>query len=385
MTVAASVLAVSLCAHAQNPVPPGAHVEKVAGGFQFVEGPLWKDGVGLLFSDINGNTIYRWSANSGTKVYLTPTGNSNGLTFDRQGRLLFAQQGGRKVVRQEFDSSWTVLAATFRGKKLNSPNDLVVKSDGSIFFTDPPYGIQPSQQEVPFNGIYRINPAGDLQVLDSTLSRPNGIAFSPDESKLYVNDTEVRTIYVWDVVADSLIVNKRQFALMKSSSGGADGMKVDSAGNVFSAGPGGIWVFSPAGTVLDTILVPGQTTNCGWGEKDRKTLYITAGTSVYRIRTGLTSVPGTGALPEKGFWLGANYPNPFNPSTTIVYSVRVPGQATLEVFDVLGRRAASLFDGAASPGVHSTTWDAAGFASGVYIARISSGGLLATRKMLLAR
>jgi len=122
-------------------------------------------------------------------------------------------------VRQEFDSSWTVLAATFRGKKLNSPNDLVVKSDGSIFFTDPPYGIQPSQQEVPFNGIYRINTAGDLQVLDSTLSRPNGIAFSPDESKLYVNDTEVRTIYVWDVVADSLIVNKRQFALMNRAAG----------------------------------------------------------------------------------------------------------------------------------------------------------------------
>jgi gluconolactonase len=306
-------------------------------------------------------------ADSAAKVFLTPTGNSNGLTFDKEGRLLMALQGGRKVVRLDSGNTLTVLAATYQGKKLNSPNDIVVKSDGSIFFTDPPYGIQPSQQELSFSGIYRMSPSGDLQVLDTTQAYPNGIAFSPDESLLYVSDTGTHKIYVWDVVADTAIARKRTLATMK---GGADGMKVDSAGNIFSAGPGGIWVFSPAGAVLDTILVPETTTNCAWGDADRRTLYITAGGSVYRIRTVLTSAPVSPGVPEKGYRLGVNYPNPFNPVTTIEYALAATGFVELKVFDLLGREVATLVDGVQQGGDHRVRFDATGLASGVYLCRL---------------
>jgi len=300
------------------PLPLSGQVQKVADGFLFVEGPVWKDGVGLLFSDINGNTIYRWSQDSGVVAYVKPSGNSNGLALDLQGRLLAAQHGNRRVVRIEITGSQTPLAASYQGKRLNSPNDLTVRSDGSIWFTDPPYGISQSQEELGFYGIYRISTSGEVQLLDKSLRRPNGIALSPDERRLYVNDSEARIIYVWDVVADSTVANKRVFASM-APVGYADGMKVDGAGNLYSAGPLGIWVFAPDGRVVDTILVPGQTTNCNWGDNDRKTLYITSGTAVYRIRPGVTSTedPGQGSSLRPGLMPLECFPNPFNPTTTI--------------------------------------------------------------------
>jgi gluconolactonase len=162
------------------PLPLSGQVQKVADGFLFVEGPVWKDGVGLLFSDINGNTIYRWSQDSGVVAYVKPSGNSNGLALDLQGRLLAAQHGNRRVVRIEITGSQTPLASLYQGKRLNSPNDLTVKSDGSIWFTDPPYGISQIQEELGFYGIYRISTSGEVQLLDKSLRRPNGIALSPD-------------------------------------------------------------------------------------------------------------------------------------------------------------------------------------------------------------
>ena len=153
---------------AQSPVPPSAKLERIASGFQFVEGPVWNDSLGLLFSDIPANTVYRWTPDSGARVYLRPSSNSNGLTFDLQGRLLLAQTGTRRVARLEPNGTQTSLASTYLGKKLNSPNDLVVKSDGSIFFTDPPFNIPAGQaQELSFSGVFRISPSGNLQLLDS--------------------------------------------------------------------------------------------------------------------------------------------------------------------------------------------------------------------------
>jgi gluconolactonase len=366
--------------------PLTGQVEKVAEGFLFVEGPLWKDGAGLLFSDINGNTIYRWSPDSGVAVYLRPSGGSNGLAFDHQGRLLAALQGNRQVIRIEPSGTQTVLASLYQGKRLNSPNDLAVKSDGSIWFTDPPYGISSSQEELHFHGVFRISPSGDLQLVDKTLTRPNGIAFSPDERKLYVSDAEVRVISVWDVVSDSTLTNKRPFASI-TPVGYADGMKVDAAGNLFSTGPLGIWVFAPDGRILDTILVPGQTTNCNWGDNDRKTLYITSGGGVYRTRPAITGIqdPQEGSRVESGFSLIGNFPNPFNPSTTIRYRLPCNSEVQLTVYNSQGQEVAYLVKGYREAGYHDVRFDSSGLASGVYLYRLRAGNFVQTRQLLFLK
>ena len=244
----------------QTPNRSSIQVDKIAEGFQFVEGPVWKDD-GLLFSDIPANTIYRWTPDSGVTVFLSPSGNSNGLALDLEGRLLLAQHGKRQLARLEPLGTETALATHYVGKRLNSPNDIAVKSDGSIFFTDPPYGISGNQEELGFYGNFSLSSSGSLRLLDQSLNRPNGITFSPNEDKLFVGDSKARVIYVWDVLSDTLIANKRRFASMNAA-GYTDGMKVDAEGHLFATGPFGVWVYDPDGTVLDTIMVPGQTSNC---------------------------------------------------------------------------------------------------------------------------
>lgn len=268
----------------QSLVEPGSTVEKISGDLEFLEGPVWKDGVRLLFSDIPANTVYRWTRENGVQSFLKPSHNSNGLALDNQGRLLLTQTGARQLARLEPDGTFKPLVSTFKGKKFSSPNDLAVKSDGAIFFTDPPFNIPKGQQkELSFSGIYRISPTGALSVLDSSLAWPNGICFSPDESKLYVNESPDRIIYVWDVVNDSVLANKRVFATIEPK-GYADGMKIDREGNLFCTAPGGVWVFSRAGKFLEMISVPGSPTNCNWGDTDRKTLFVTTSKAVYRVR-----------------------------------------------------------------------------------------------------
>jgi gluconolactonase len=356
---------------AQSPVPHNATVEMIASGFQFVEGPVWKDGVGLLFSDIPANKVYQWAPGAGVSVFRSPSGNSNGLTFDAQGRLVMTQTGNRRIARIESTGLETVLAATYTGKKLNSPNDVVVKSDGSIFFTDPPFNIPAGQKaELGFSGIYRISPYGSLQLLDASLNEPNGICFSPDETRLYVNNSSERVIYVWDVVNDSTIANKRRFAAMNPV-GYADGMKTDASGNVFCSGPLGVWVFSPVGVVLDTIPVPGQTSNCNWGDASRKTLYITSGTAVYRIRLTTTGVEDNVPREDQLNELRGNYPNPFNPTTTIQYQLASVGHIVLRVYDTRGRLMSTLVDGVNGAGLHSLMWNATGYPSGVYLLQLT--------------
>jgi len=277
--------------------PPDTKIEKVVGGFQFTEGPVWDAAKGvLLFSDIPANKIYCWSEKDGLSVFREPSGNSNGLTFDRQHRFLACEHGNRRVSRTEPDGTITTLADSYDGKRLNSPNDIVVKSDGSIYFTDPPYGLprQTEGKELPFNGVYRISPDGkELRLLIKDFDRPNGLAFSPDEKVLYIGDSgEPKHIRVFDVQPDGSLANGRVFAVLKTGEPGSpDGMKVDVEGNLYATGPAGVWVFNPDGKLLGRIITPEVPANCAWGGSDWKTLYITARTSLYRIKLGIQGVP----------------------------------------------------------------------------------------------
>lgn len=265
---------------------PNSQVEKVASGFKFTEGPLWHPQGFLLFSDLGADSIYKWIPNKKPELFRRPSGNTNGNTLDREGRLISGEHGNRRVSRTEKDGKIVTLVSQYEGKRLNSPNDLVVKSDGSIYFTDPPYGIGKEQEELGFYGVYRLTPNGRLTLLVKDFVRPNGIALSPDEKKLYVNDSEQGNIRVFNVKLDGTLDNGQLFAEQKdpSKEGVPDGMKVDLQGNVYSTGPGGVWIFSPSGKLLGKIDVPEAPANIGWGGSDNKTLYITAKTSLYRIR-----------------------------------------------------------------------------------------------------
>ncbi|HTP95996.1 MAG TPA: SMP-30/gluconolactonase/LRE family protein [Burkholderiales bacterium] len=282
-------------------IAPDAPVERVAGGLTFTEGPIWRGGA-LLFSDIPNNRIARWRRlPEGPELTTFATGHSNGLTLDRQGRVLAAEHGGRRVSRVADDGTRTVLAEKFDGKRLNSPNDIVVKSDGSIYFTDPPYAVrigmpgivrpegwwrQPIPgKELSFHGVYRLKPDGALELLVDDFALPNGLAFSPDESVLYIDDSAHMHIRAFDVRADGRITNGRILLDMASSDPGVpDGMKVDVQGNVFCTGPGGAWVCRPDGALLGRIVLPELPANLAWGE-DGSVLFLTARTSVYRLQT----------------------------------------------------------------------------------------------------
>ena len=375
---------------AQSPIPAGAKLEKLATGFLQPEGPVWVDSLGILFSDIQGNKIYRWSPVDSTLTqFLFPSDSSNGLTLDLRGRLILTQMAKRRVARRESNGSITPLASTYNGKKFNSPNDLVVKSDGSIFFTDPDFNIPggPQNKELTFQGIYRISPSGSITLLDKTLNKPNGICFSLDEQKLYVDESAKDSIYVWDVINGDSIANKRGFFAIPMS-GYADGMKVDPNGNLYCTGPRGVWVISPSGVCLDTIVMPNNASasNCNWGDADRKTLYITGGTSLYRIRlASVTSVKDQGFLPSKTFKLNQNYPNPFNPSTTIEYQIKESGSITMKVFDVLGCEVAMLVNEFKYPGTHLVQWNASRVPSGIYFCQLKAGNFVQTKKLMLIK
>src|SRR5262249_40422829 len=220
------------------------------------------------------------------EIHREPSGNSNGLTRDKQGRLISCEHGNRRVSRTESDGSVTVIANEFRGKKLNSPNDVIVKSDGAVYFTDPAYGISPEQQEQAVEGVYRVSPDGkEISLVAADFKRPNGLAFSPDEKILYVDDSARRHIRAFKVASDGSLSDGFVFHDMNARADGApDGMKIDAEGRVYCTGARGVWVFSAQGKRLGIILTPEKPSNCAWGDDDSRTLYITAVSSVYKIR-----------------------------------------------------------------------------------------------------
>ena len=271
--------------------------EKLGTGFLFTEGPVWHpSGKFLLFSDMPGDHMRRWSAPDGVTTFRKPCNKSNGLTYDRQGRLLTCEHATSQVTRTEPDGRIVPLATHYRGKQLNSPNDIVVKSDGGIYFTDPPYGRAEfygvkRDQELDFQGVYRVGPDPQSpELLVDDFDRPNGLCFSLDERYLFINDTARKHIRIFEVAANGTLRNGRLWAETKGDKPGApDGMKIDSAGNVYCCGPGGIQVFDRDANLLEIIETPEHTANFAWGDDDLRSLFITASTSLYRIRV---RVPG---------------------------------------------------------------------------------------------
>ncbi len=294
-------------------VPPGARAEALATGFGFTEGPVWSPDGDLLFSDPNENTIYRWNRDGQVSVFRTKSGyagvdiseykqpGSNGLTFDAQGRLTVCQHGERRVIRIEPTGAITVLADRYQGKRLNSPNDLVYKKDGALYFTDPPFGLprvfDDPRKELGFSGVYRVKD-GQVTLVAKDLTGPNGIAFSPDEKFLYVTnwDEKKKVVMRYPVNADGSLGTGSIFFDLTFAPGeeALDGMKVDAEGHLFVSGPGGVWVLSAEGKQLGTLKLPELPANMAWGDADGRTLYLTARTSVYRLRLG---VPGIRPVP----------------------------------------------------------------------------------------
>ena len=305
-------------------VPAGAKLERVATGFdKWTEGPVWTRDGSLMFAVIPANSIMRWTPGKGAALFMKPSGytgstpyggpepGSNGMILDADGRVSVAGHARRNVWRMESldpHGTITVLADSYQGKKLNSPNDLVYRSDGSLYFTDPPYGL-PTQQdndplkELKVNGVYRIPGARQhkpgappdrekLQLIISDLPRPNGIVFSPDEKTLYVADTAKKFWMSYRVHPDGTVSDGKLLldCSADKTPGSPDGIRVDKKGNIYGAGPGGVWIISPEGKHLGTIKVPEIVSNVGWGDADGKSLYITASTSLYRIKLAIAGV-----------------------------------------------------------------------------------------------
>jgi gluconolactonase len=281
-----------------------AQMERVAGGFEFTEGPVWTKSGALLFSSPNTNVIYRWtplgtvdvfrskSGYSGTDIGRYHQPGSNGLAFDPDGRLAICQHGNRQVVRVEPHGNITVLADRYDGKRLNSPNDLVYRSDGTLFFTDPPFGLPETfddpKKELSISGVYAVGEPGELLLVTDELQGPNGLAFSPDERFLYVGNWDLgcKVVMRYEIDRSGSARNGSVFFDMTLADGedAIDGIKVDRNGNLFVCGPGGIWVLSADGDHLGIICPPEAPHNLAWGDDDRRTLYVTALTSIYRIR-----------------------------------------------------------------------------------------------------
>jgi gluconolactonase len=295
-------------------VPPAARAVLVASGFQWLEGPVWDKRNGyLLFTDIPANAVYRWTPGKGTELHLQPAGytgdapytgrepGANGLAFDAQGRLLLCQHGDRRIARLEADGRFTVLAGRWQGRRLNSPNDLVVARDGTVYFTDPPFGLPQTfddpARELAIQGVYRLSPEGELQLLLDSLRAPNGIALSPDERTLYVSDVDPARPALWAFKLDAdgragggrVLFDARPWQAGRP--GGPDGIEVDAAGNLIAVGPGGVFFLTPQGELLGILETGVATSNVAWGE-DGSVLFITAGTGVYRLPLVTGSAPG---------------------------------------------------------------------------------------------
>jgi gluconolactonase len=294
----AQVVSVEAAAMAKL-VDPAAKVEKLAGGMKFIEGPVWmgsgRDGK-LVFSDIPANELKAWSPSGGLTVFRTPSNNTNGNTLDREGRLVSAEHSARRVSRTATDGTVTTVVDRMDGKRFNSPNDVVVKSDGTLWFTDPPYGLPKDQaKEMDGNYVYRHDPdSGKTTRVASRHDMPNGLAFSPDESLLYVADSgKPHNILVYEVKTDGTLSEGRVFCTIDK--GGPDGIRVDTAGNVWSSAGDGVQVFAPSGALVGRILCPESPANLAFGGEDGKSLFMTSRTGLYRVPVKVEAAKRPGA------------------------------------------------------------------------------------------
>jgi gluconolactonase len=311
-------------------VPANAELEKIADGFTWAEGPVWsRTGKYLLFSDVPNNQIVKLKPGEAAQIFLDPSGysgtepftgpepGSNGLTFDKEGRLVFCQHGDRRISRLEKNGRRTTLVDNYEGKRLNSPNDLIFKSNGDLYFTDPPFGLPKTfddpKKELPFQGVYRLSSNGKLTLLTTEVKAPNGIAFSPDEKKLYVADSARALWFVFEVKNDGTLSPGRVLfdgtEVSKGRPGVADSLKVDVFGNIYAAAPGGLFIFAPDGALLGRFDLGTATGNCAWGE-DGSTLFITSDSRIYRIRLRTrgvgTTVQGFRRLGETKLFMFTN-------------------------------------------------------------------------------
>jgi gluconolactonase len=279
-----------------------SEVERVAMGFTFTEGPIWNQaGDFLLFSDMPGDVRRRWSERDGVEEVMRPSNKCNGMVYDHDGNLLVCEHVTSTLVRERPDGTRETLASHYQGKELNSPNDVITRSDNTIYFSDPSYGRMPGfglerEQDLSFQGVYRIAAGGgepELAVAEDEFEQPNGLCFSPDETLMYINDTPRALIRVYDVQSDGSLTKGRLFAKNIGSGvieeGIPDGMKCDQRGNIWVTGPQGVWVFSPEGEHLGTVEVPENVGNLAWGGADWKTLYMPSSTSLYRVPTKVAS------------------------------------------------------------------------------------------------
>jgi gluconolactonase len=279
-------------------VNPDARLEMVADGFEFIEGPIWHPYEHhLIFSDIIGDTMYRWQQDEGVHWFRQPSHMANGNTYDRQGHILTCEHATSRVTRIDQNGQTEVLASHYQGKELNSPNDIIVRSDGRIYFTDPNSGRGPKfgierPQELEFQGVYRLDPdSRELSLLVDDFEKPNGLCFSLDEKILFINDTARQHIRAFDVTDEGTLKNDRLWAeLIGDEVGVADGMKVDTAGRLFCCGPGGVHVFDQEAQLLGRIMVPQQAANFAWGNADLRSLFITASQILYRIRVQIAGL-----------------------------------------------------------------------------------------------
>jgi len=271
-----------------------AKLDKVAGGFGFTEGPVWDPRGFLYVSDEEKNRLSRVYPDGRVETLLE-IGDPDGSTLDVRGRLVTTASVLRSIIQVDDHGKYKVLASQYDGKKFNSPNDIILGPDGALYFTDPTLDLPKGEkQELPFQGVYRLDGNGTVRLLTSELSQPNGLAFSPDGRRLYIDDTKEREIRVYDVGPNGELKNGRLFGKEDGRGGVPDGMRVDSKGNVFVTGPGGIWVWDSDGHHLGTVVMPESTANLNWGDADYRTLYITARTSVYRLKTKTRGfVPGS--------------------------------------------------------------------------------------------